>query len=90
MSMSDVTLERLENAITMTAYVMRRHRLPQLLTTLQRLEAARDDLLVNGDPLEYAKRVLERGTIEVQSRINVAWLPDCKTAPNRPSACAAS
>jgi hypothetical protein len=80
-----ISLTRLENAITMTAYVMRRHQLPQLLTTLKRLEAARDDLLVNGDPLEYAKQVLERGTIEVHEPINVAWLPDCKTDPNQPS-----
>jgi hypothetical protein len=67
-----VTVERLENAITMTAYVMAHHNLPQLLPTLKRLEAERDNLLRNGDPIEYAKRVLERGTIAVEQRRRLA------------------
>jgi hypothetical protein len=58
-----VTVERLENAITMTAYVMAHHNLPQLLPTLKRLEAERDRLLQEGDPIEYAKRVLQQGTV---------------------------
>jgi hypothetical protein len=60
-----VTVERLERAITVTASAMARHNLPQLLPTLKRLEAERDNLLLNGDPIEYAKRVLERGAIAV-------------------------
>jgi hypothetical protein len=59
------TIERLDSAITLTAYVMQRHSLPQLLPTLKRLEAARDELLVNGDALEYAARVLARSAIDV-------------------------
>ncbi len=76
-----MTIERLNHAIAVTAYVMQRHNLPQLLATLKRLEAARNDLLVNGDPLEYAKRVLERSTI---------GLPNYKSDPNRPLTHAAS
>jgi hypothetical protein len=55
-----VTLERLERAITITAEAMSRHNLPQLLPTLKRLEAERDNILMNGDPIEYAKRVLAK------------------------------
>ena len=51
-----VTLELLERAITITAEAMARHNLPQLLPTLKRLEAERDTILMNGDPIEYAKR----------------------------------
>ena len=54
---------RLERPITMTAYVMAHHNLPQLLPTLKRLEAERDRLLQEGDPIEYAKRVLRQGTV---------------------------
>jgi hypothetical protein len=39
---------------------MTRHNLPELLPTLKRLEAARDDLRANGDPIEYARRVLTK------------------------------
>jgi len=55
-----ITIERLQNAIAITADVMARHNLPQLLPTLKRLEAERDSLVMNGDPIEYAKRVLAR------------------------------
>ncbi len=82
-----VTLDDLDEMIAITAYVMRRHNLPQILPTLKRLEAARDDLLTNGDPLEYAGQVLEHST----KQINVAaYLPDCRTDPSRPSAYGAS
>jgi hypothetical protein len=64
-----ITIERLDAAIAFTAYAMQRHNLPQLLPTLKRLEAARDDLLVNGDALEYAKRAFERVTIEVRRNV---------------------
>jgi hypothetical protein len=67
-----VTVERLENAINVTAYVMVRHNLPQILPTLKRLEAERDRLLADGDPIEHAKRVLERGTIVVQQQRRLA------------------
>jgi len=43
-----------------TADCMTRHNLPELLPTLKRLEAARDDLRANGDPIEYARRVLTK------------------------------
>jgi hypothetical protein len=59
---------RLERPITMTAYVMAHHNLPQLLPTLKRLEAERDNLLRNGDPIEYAKRVLRQGTGAIAQR----------------------
>jgi hypothetical protein len=58
-----VTVELLEHAITMTAHCMAEHNLPQLLPTLKRLEAERDRLLQEGDPIEYAKRVLRQGTV---------------------------
>jgi hypothetical protein len=71
------TIERLDSAITLTAYVMQRHSLPQLLPTLKRLQAARDDLLVNGDALEYAKRVLARCVIDTTpSRLRIASTSD--------------
>jgi hypothetical protein len=72
MTSATVTIERLERAITMTAYVMAHHNLPQLLPTLKRLEAARDRVLREGDPIEYAKRVLERGTIAVEQQRRLA------------------
>lgn len=59
-------VERLDRAIAVTAYVMQRHNLPQLLATLKWLEAEREQLRSDGDPIEYAKRVLERSTIDVQ------------------------
>jgi hypothetical protein len=68
MSLAAVTIARLDNAITLTAYVMQRHNLPQLLPTLKRLENERDQLRRDGDPIEYAKRVLERSTNAVQQK----------------------
>ena len=58
--MAAVTVERIERAIAITAEAMARHNLPQLLPTLKRLEAERDKLIANGDPIAYAKRVLRR------------------------------
>jgi hypothetical protein len=55
-----VTIERIERAIATTANCMTRHNLPQLLPTLQRLEAERARLIAIGDPIEYAKHTLER------------------------------
>jgi hypothetical protein len=64
-----IAIERLDNAIAITAYCMQRHNLRQLFPTLKRLEAAREKLRADGDPIEYAKRVLERSTIVVQPRL---------------------
>ena len=49
---------------------------------------ARDDLLVKGDELQYAKRVLDNSTIGVTNGRYIT-LPD-KSDPNQPSACHAS
>jgi hypothetical protein len=56
-----VTTESLNRAIQTTAEMMLRHNLRQIAPTLRRLEAERDRLLQEGDPLEYAKRILARG-----------------------------
>ena len=64
-----VTVERLENAITMTAYVMAHHNLPQLLPTLKRLEAERDRLLQEGDPIEYATYAASKGGVHSLVRV---------------------
>jgi hypothetical protein len=39
---------------------MAEHNLRQLLPTLKRLEAERVKLVAEGDPIEYAKRLLAR------------------------------
>jgi hypothetical protein len=64
-----ITIERLDDAIAITAYCMQRHNLRQLFPTLKRLEAEREKLRADGDPIEYAKRVLERSTVVVQPRL---------------------
>ena len=74
--MSDVTIDRLNRAITVTAYVMTRHRLPQILPTLKRLKSARDDLARDGDALDYARRVLERDAISVDRPSHYRMLPN--------------
>jgi hypothetical protein len=53
-----VTLERIERAITITAQAMADHNLPQLLPTLKRLQVERDKMIAEGDPIQYARRVL--------------------------------
>jgi FMN phosphatase YigB (HAD superfamily) len=55
-----VTVERIDRAIATTVDCMARHDLPQLLPTLQRLEAERDRLIAIGDPVDHAKRLLAR------------------------------
>jgi hypothetical protein len=57
-SKSQVTVERLERAIRAVAGWMIQYDLPQVLPTLKRLQAERDRLLKEGNPIEYAKRVL--------------------------------
>ncbi len=64
-----ITIERLDDAIAITAYCMQRHNLRQLFPTLKRLEAEREKLRADGDPIEYAKGVLERSTVVVQPRL---------------------
>jgi hypothetical protein len=60
-----VTIERIKNAIKMTARCMVSHDLgPQLMPTLKRLEAERDRLMRDGDAIEYAKRVLAASCAE--------------------------
>lgn len=54
-----VTLERLERAIARVAWAIQHHNLPEALPTLKRLEAERDRLLNDGDPIEYARRVAQ-------------------------------
>jgi hypothetical protein len=54
-----VSVERLDRAIKITAELMVRHQLPQLMSTLKRLETERDRLLAEGDAINYAKRVLD-------------------------------
>jgi hypothetical protein len=54
----EVTIERLDRAIQLTARCMVKHQLPQILPTLKRLQGERDRLLQEGDALEYARRVL--------------------------------
>jgi hypothetical protein len=65
---SGVTIERLDHAIAVTAYCMTRHNLPELLPTLKRLQTERDNLIRDGDPIEYARRVLEHGAISLEQR----------------------
>jgi hypothetical protein len=61
-SASVITLERVERAIQTTAGAMSLHPdlAAQIVPTLKRLEAERNRLLQEGDPLDYAKKVLER------------------------------
>lgn len=54
----DVTIERLDRAIRITAAAMVQHDLPQVLPALRRLETERDRLVKEGDPLDYARKVL--------------------------------
>jgi hypothetical protein len=79
-----VTIERIDKAIATTAEAMTRHDLPQLLSTLKRLEAERDRLIREGDPLDYARRVLERRGISADDLIS-----RCRKLPSRTSARAA-
>jgi hypothetical protein len=54
----EVTIERLERAIKTTARIIERHNMLQLMPTLRRLEAERDRLIRDGDPLAYVRRLL--------------------------------
>jgi hypothetical protein len=54
----EVTVERLELAIKAVAGWIVNYDLRQAAPTLKRLHAERERLLKEGDPIEYAKRVL--------------------------------
>jgi hypothetical protein len=55
-----VTVERLERAIHIVADMIMKHDRPRLITTIRRLEAERDRLRNETDPMEYAKQILLR------------------------------
>jgi hypothetical protein len=57
MTAAAITIERLECAIDITIDAMELHSLRELLPMLKRLEAERDKLMSEGDPLEYARRL---------------------------------
>lgn len=57
-AVGEITIDRIERAITVTARAMVQHHLPQLLPTLKRLEAERNQFVKEGDPIEYAKSLL--------------------------------
>lgn len=52
------TLERIDRAITFTAYCMKQWKMRELLPSLKRLQAERDRLAEEGDALQYAERIL--------------------------------
>jgi hypothetical protein len=53
-----VTVERIERAIHIVADMMVKHDRPGLMATIRRLEAERDRLRNETDPMEYAKQIL--------------------------------
>jgi hypothetical protein len=59
-----LTVERLDRAIKTVADSMLRHNLPQLITTIRRLEAERDRLARQVEEertaLDYAREILRR------------------------------
>jgi hypothetical protein len=55
-----VTVERIERAIRTVADMMVKHGRPRLMDTIKRLEAERDRLRNETDPIEYAKQILRR------------------------------
>jgi HAMP domain-containing protein len=50
---TEISIERIENAIHTVARMMLKHDMPELIATIRYLEAARDDLLAGGDPAKY-------------------------------------
>ena len=57
---SAVTLERLERAIRIVADMMVKHNRPGLIEHIKRLEAERDRLRKEADPMAYAKQILSK------------------------------
>jgi hypothetical protein len=53
-----ITIERIERAIHIVAEMMVKHDRPRLMATILRLEAERDRLRNETDPIEYAKQIL--------------------------------
>jgi hypothetical protein len=62
MTNNAITVARLDVAIATTAACMKYHPdlAPQLMLTLKRLEEERDSIVANGDPLDYAARLVAR------------------------------
>ena len=60
MSDSPITIERLERAIRIVADMMVKHNRPGLIVTIRRLEAERDRLRNETDPIAYAKQILSQ------------------------------
>jgi hypothetical protein len=58
--MSKLTVERLDRAIRTVADVMVKHNRPGLILTIRRLEAERDRLRNETDPIEYAKQIIAK------------------------------
>lgn len=58
--MATVTVERLERAIRVVAEMMLKHNRPRLKETIHILEAERDRLQNEIDPLEFARSILAR------------------------------
>jgi hypothetical protein len=56
--MAAVTVERLERAIRIVADMMVKHNRPGLIVTIRRLEAERDRLRNETEPIAYAKQIL--------------------------------
>jgi hypothetical protein len=55
-----ITIERIERATRIVADMMVKHDRPRLMATIRRLEAERDRLRNETDPIEYAKQILQR------------------------------
>ena len=55
-----VTVERIARAIRIVADMMLKHKRPGLIVTIRRLEAERDRLRNETDPLEYAKQIISK------------------------------
>jgi hypothetical protein len=58
MTTNSITIERLESAITIVADMMVKHERRGLMVTIRRLEAERDRLRNEADPIEYAKKII--------------------------------
>jgi len=67
-----VTVERIDRAIRIVADMMLKHKRPGLIVTIRRLEAERDRLRNETDPLEYAKEILSMVHNNVHNMTGVA------------------
>lgn len=60
MSDSRVSIEEIKQAIATTAYCIRRHRMPELLTTLMRFERYLEQRQAEGDAMDHADQCLAK------------------------------